>query len=62
MTLPPEQALINQQLYKVLFGPGSDNGKPITLGEATMRAKSAAGDPDGRRTWVLLGDPTMRLK
>jgi hypothetical protein len=60
MTLPPEQALINQQLYKMLFGSGK--GKSLTLGEATMRAKSAASDSDVRRTWILLGDPTMVLK
>jgi hypothetical protein len=60
MTLPPEQALINQQLYRMLFGVG--NGKSLTLGEATMRAKSVSSDPDVRRTWILLGDPTMVLK
>ena len=34
----------------------------MTLGEATARAKAAVTDADIRRTWVLLGDPTMRLK
>jgi hypothetical protein len=64
MTFPDQQALINQQFYRQLFS-GSFSGKGATaptLGEATMRAKSAVADPDTRRTWVLFGDPTMRLR
>ena len=62
MTSPDAQAHINQQLYLSLFGGGSTKNQTFTLGEATMRAKAATGDADVRRTWVLLGDPTMRLK
>ena len=58
MTLPADQLVLNEQLYQLLFGSG--NG--MTLGEATARAKAAVTDVDIRRTWVLLGDPTMRLK
>jgi hypothetical protein len=62
MTVPGEQSVLNQQLYRLLFATSDTNGQPLTLGEATTRAKAAVNDGDIRRTWVLLGDPTMRLK
>jgi hypothetical protein len=34
----------------------------VTLGEATARAKASVSDQDIRKTWVLFGDPTTRLK
>ena len=57
LTVPDEQLVLNKQLYQLLFAGGN-----LTLGEATARAKAAITDGDIRRTWVLLGDPTMRLK
>ena len=33
-----------------------------TLGESILKAKSAIGDPGVRRTYVLFGDPAMRVK
>jgi hypothetical protein len=58
MTLPIEQEVMNRELYRQLF----NQGQAKTLGEAIERAKSKIADTDIRRTWVLLGDPTMRLK
>ena len=58
MTNPEDQLVLNKQLYQLLFATGN----AITLGEATVRAKAAVTDGDIRRTWILLGDPTMRLK
>jgi hypothetical protein len=58
MTLPGAQAAINRQLYLSLFGQGA----AARLGEATRAAKAATTDIDTRRTWILIGDPTMRLK
>ena len=58
MTVPGEQSVLNKQLYQLLF----TSGNAMTLGEATTQAKAAVTDGDIRRTWVLLGDPTMRLK
>src|SRR5262249_13456857 len=55
MTLPTDQALINKELYRLLF-----NRAPLTLGEAVMRAKSSSINIDVRRTWVLLGDPALK--
>jgi peptidase C25-like protein len=56
---PVEQSAINQQLYRLLFDP---NHQALSVGELMRRAKSAANDIDVRRTWILLGDPTMKLR
>lgn len=45
---------MNQGLYKF-----SGEGSPL-LGDAVREAKAASADI--RRTWVLLGDPTMKLR
>jgi hypothetical protein len=34
----------------------------MRLGEAARQAKLATSDLDVRRTWMLLGDPTMRVR
>ena len=34
----------------------------MALGDAVVKAKSSIADPDVRRTFVLLGDPAMRVK
>jgi hypothetical protein len=49
---------MNKEVMRLLFGGGT----PLTLGEATMKAKAATSDQDVRRTWILFGDPTTRLK
>ncbi len=59
MTQPDGQAMMNRELFKLLFNGNPGNPR---LGEAVLRAKSAVADSDVRRTWVLLGDPTMRLR
>jgi hypothetical protein len=48
---------MNKRLMPLLF-----DGTAITLGEATVNAKAAVKDTDVRRTWILFGDPTTRLK
>jgi hypothetical protein len=60
MCLPEGQGLMNQEMYRQMFR--FENGKRVTLGEAAMRSKSSMPDMDVRRTWVLLGDPTTRLR
>jgi hypothetical protein len=57
LTEPGGQAIMNKELIRLLF-----NGESLTIGEATMRAKAAVGDRDIRRSWILFGDPTTRLK
>jgi ligand-binding sensor domain-containing protein len=56
MTEPNAQAAMNREFYRLLFSTAT------TLGDAAMRAKAVVQDPDVRRTWILLGDPIMRLK
>jgi hypothetical protein len=62
MTTPAEQSIMNRQLYLLLFSGDPATGKPLTIGEAVAKAKAAVIDPDIRRTWILFGDPTVRLK
>lgn len=59
MCLPGDQATMNQQLYRELFNAASSNQR---LGEAVQHAKAATSDADVRRTFILLGDPTMKLR
>ncbi len=57
LTEPEGQSDMNRELIRLLF-----NGESLTLGQAAVRAKSATTDQDVRRTWILFGDPTTRLK
>ncbi|MBV9959980.1 MAG: hypothetical protein JO360_16250 [Acidobacteria bacterium] len=57
LTEPSGQVSITERLYQILFG-----AEPVRLGDAIRAAKSTTNDPDIRRTWILLGDPTMRVK
>jgi hypothetical protein len=57
LTDPEGQALMNKKLISLLF-----DGTAMTLGEATVKAKAATENMDVRRTWILFGDPTTRLK
>ncbi|HYY55940.1 MAG TPA: C25 family cysteine peptidase, partial [Pyrinomonadaceae bacterium] len=57
LTEPDEQALMNRQLMRALFGDGR-----VTLGDAIISAKAATQNIDTRRTWMLFGDPTTRLR
>lgn len=64
MTFPDQQEAFNREFYRLLFArnDSAKRGASVSLGEAARRAKLAASDTDIRRTWVLLGDPTMRLR
>jgi hypothetical protein len=57
LTQPDQQTIMNRELFRQLFGAQS-----MTLGEAVARAKAAATDPDVRKSWILFGDPSMKLK
>ena len=58
MTWPDGQSLINQEAYRQLFA----GGKGVTLGEVMAKAKAAIANGDIRQTWILFGDPTIRLR
>jgi hypothetical protein len=57
LTRAGPQADLNQALYRALFGSRS-----ITLGEAVVAAKKAVPDPSARRSWILFGDPALRVR
>jgi len=57
LTDPEQQVPLNKELITLLF-----NGEGLTIGEAVMRAKQAVSDRDVRRTWILFGDPTLKLR
>jgi len=57
LTFPDEQSMMNKELVRLLF-----NGQGLTIGEAASQAKAATNDPDVRRSWILFGDPTTKLK
>jgi hypothetical protein len=61
-TVPYGQALMDQEFIRQLFQGTSAKNQPLTLGEAVARAKAAIGDPDVRRSWILLGDPMLRIR
>ena len=58
MTAPAAQAEANRELYRALFAEGG----PVRLGDAVRRAKAATADAEVRRTWVVFGDPSARLR
>ena len=55
--LQPQVGLA-EMLLAALYPP---TGSAPTLGEAIVSAKRMIQDVDARRTWILFGDPTMRL-
>lgn len=57
LTIPIGQHEMGQQLFSLLY-----SGAPMTLGDATRLAKAATTDIDVRRTWILFGDPTMKIR
>jgi hypothetical protein len=56
MTEPGPQFAMSSEFYRQAFGNQS-----LRLGQAIQNAKAATIDNDVRRTWMLLGDPAMRL-
>jgi hypothetical protein len=57
LTSPAEQVTMNQTLVQLIF-----HEPMLTLGEATHAAKAAVQGQDMRRTWMLFGDPTTRVR
>jgi Peptidase family C25 len=53
---PAPQTKLDKLVVGNAFGKGS------TLGESILKAKSQIGDADVRRTFILFGDPAMKIK
>jgi uncharacterized repeat protein (TIGR01451 family) len=56
-TNAPPQASLDQALLNTL-----KSNPLIPIGKAILGAKSGVTDNDVRRTWILFGDPSMRLQ
>jgi hypothetical protein len=61
LTEPYPQNVMNDELYRQIFNTPSI-GTPLTLGEMIKKAKLLTSDSEIRRTWILFGDPTMRIR
>jgi uncharacterized repeat protein (TIGR01451 family) len=48
---------VNLMFNRSVFG-----ATPMTVGDAAILAKQATANGDVRRTWLLFGDPTLKLK
>jgi len=51
------EELLNKELYRQLFAATQP-----TIGEAMVTAKLSISDPDVRRSYILFGDPSMKLR
>jgi hypothetical protein len=51
------QLTMDLEFYRRLFG-----AEPLRLGQAIKQSKGAISDQDVRRTWILFGDPAMRVR
>jgi hypothetical protein len=58
LTIPDGQHQMGQQMLTLLY----NNGPTIPIGDAGRQAKTATNDLDVRRTWILFGDPTMKIR
>jgi hypothetical protein len=57
LTYPPDQLPLDLKLIQLLF-----SGQGLTIGEAVVLSKQAVNNMDVRKTWILFGDPTTRLR
>jgi hypothetical protein len=57
LTDPAPQAVMNQAFTRALFASPT-----VTIGDAILAAKASVTDQDVRRSWILFGDPSMRLR
>jgi hypothetical protein len=57
LTIPTGQHAMGLQMFQLLYG-----GTSIAIGDASRQAKLATTDMDVRRTWILFGDPTLKIR
>jgi hypothetical protein len=57
LTIPIGQHAMGLQMFQLLYG-----GTSIAIGDASRQAKLATTDMDVRRTWILFGDPTLKIR
>jgi hypothetical protein len=57
LTSATPQHEMGERMFQLLYAT-----QPIAIGDASRQAKSATQDIDVRRTWILFGDPTMKIR
>ncbi|HEY0348486.1 MAG TPA: C25 family cysteine peptidase, partial [Pyrinomonadaceae bacterium] len=57
LTIPDGQHEMGLRMFQLLYG-----GSSIAIGDASRQAKAATNDIDVRRTWILFGDPTLKIR
>jgi len=57
LTIPDGSHDMGLRMFQLLYG-GSSNRH----GDASRQAKTATDDIDVRRTWILFGDPTLKIR
>lgn len=57
LTSPEAQLPVNEVLMSALFAPGE-----VRLGDAVLAAQKSSFTPDIRKTFILFGDPAMRVR
>jgi hypothetical protein len=60
LTAPDPQSMMDQQFIRLLFSDAA--AQSPTLGDAVRGAKASTNNLDLRQTWILFGDPTMRIR
>jgi len=58
LTIPDGQHEMGQLMFDLLYG----HPTTIPIGDASRQSKIATTDIDVRRTWILFGDPTMKIR
>jgi len=48
---------MGMQMFDLLY-----SGSSMPIGDASRQSKSATNDLDVRRSWILFGDPTMKIR
>jgi hypothetical protein len=56
LTAPHVQTQMNAELYRQIFTT------PQPIGDAVIKAKQSIQDNDVRKTFILFGDPTIRIR
>jgi len=56
------QAVIDKEMFRLIFEGDDSSGGPLTLGQAALKAKSFITDADVRLTYILFGDPATRIR
>jgi hypothetical protein len=56
LTEPDAQQVMAEELFRKMFNANN------TLGDAILKAKAATTNLDVRKSWILFGDPSMKVR